>query len=69
MTKPSEFLSVQDVARRVGVTTAAVYARIEQGRIPEHRILNRYAVSVADVNAWIAERHAAARAVLDSAVA
>jgi hypothetical protein len=45
-------LTVSEVAKRKGVTRAAVYTAIVQRRLAHERIMGRIAVKKADAEAW-----------------
>lgn len=49
----SELLTVQEAATLKGVTRAAIYAAIKEGRLPHRKMLGRFALLKADVVAWI----------------
>ncbi len=51
-----DLLSVREVGRRLGVTTATVYKLAERGELPHIRISNAIRVAPADLAAYIASR-------------
>jgi excisionase family DNA binding protein len=51
--KPPGLLSVREVAQRLGVSTATVYALCQSGRLPCARVLNAFRISPADLEDYI----------------
>jgi len=51
-----EYLTVSESAKIVGVTTQAVYARIDNGWLATQRVYGRIVVARAGVEKWCAER-------------
>ena len=49
----SEFLSVRDVARYLGIATVSVYRLVERRAIPVYRVLRKLLFRRCDVSAWI----------------
>ncbi len=58
--KPN-LLTVPEVAALKGVTRAAVYAAISEGRLPHQKVLGRLALREADILAWTPIYHAGRR--------
>ena len=56
---------VRDAADLLGVTPAAVYARIDSERLTKRMILGTVAVLRREIEAWRTEREADARRVLE----
>lgn len=56
MTKTTEYLTAREAAQRVGVTRAAVYARIDSGKLRQYHSYGRYILRTRDIEAWITER-------------
>jgi excisionase family DNA binding protein len=48
-----EWLSTQDAARRLGITTRTLYRFIDQGELPGYRMGRVIRVKAADVDAFI----------------
>jgi excisionase family DNA binding protein len=48
-----EWLSTQDAARRLGITTRTLYRFIDQGDLPGYRMGRVIRVKAADVDAFI----------------
>lgn len=61
----ADFTTVRDAADMLGVTPAAVYARIDSERLTKRLILGTVAVLRTEIEAWRAEREADARRVLE----
>ncbi len=57
MVLPEKFLTVREVAERLGVCRATVYAMVERGELPHVRIGNRVRFHVADLGAALARMH------------
>ena len=49
---PNELITVDEAATLKGVTKAAVYAAVKEGRLPHERVLRRIAVRRDAVEAW-----------------
>lgn len=56
-----KLLTVPEAAALKGVTTAAIYTAISEGRLRHQKILGRIAVKEADVLAWTPIYHAGRR--------
>lgn len=52
-----ELLTAEEAAQLKGVTRAAVYLAIKEGRLPHTRVLGRLGVRQADVLAWTPIRY------------
>jgi excisionase family DNA binding protein len=48
----NELLSPREAAQLKGVTTAAIYLAIKEGRLPHIRVLGRIGLRELDVKAW-----------------
>jgi excisionase family DNA binding protein len=48
----SEIISVSAAARRAGVSTAAIYKAIREGRLAAHKILDKVALDMEDLDAF-----------------
>ena len=53
-----EYLSVQDAARRRNVSPATIYKAIHEGRLKAVRMLGRFAILPADIDAFEAASYA-----------
>ena len=56
-----DLLTVPEAATLKGVTPAAIYTAIAEGRLPHQRVLGRLAVSKADILKWTPVYHAGRR--------
>jgi excisionase family DNA binding protein len=54
--KPPALLSAREVAQRLGVSSATVYALCQSGRLPYARVLNAIRISPADLEDFIREK-------------
>ena len=48
----SDFISVRAAAEQAGVSTAAIYKAIRQGRLIAYKVLDRVALKSADLDAF-----------------
>ncbi len=57
----SEFLSVKEVARHLGVATVSVYRLAERRALPVYRVLRKLLFRRSDVLAWLESKRFAPR--------
>lgn len=56
-----DFLSVEDVARSLGVATVSVYRLVERRALPVYRVLRKLLFRRSEVNAWLEAKRTAPR--------
>ena len=55
--KPSSnYLTVEEVAKRFGVNVTTVYRLVQRGRLPAFKIGNQWRFSEARLEEWVADR-------------
>ena len=57
-----EYLTVQEVAIRKGVTTQGVYGAIRAGRLPARKIAKAVLLPITEVDTWVPTGHGGKRA-------
>ena len=58
----SDYLSIEDVAKRFGVNATTVYRLAQRGKLPAFKVGNQWRFSREMLEAWVSEQTAAERA-------
>jgi len=53
MSEPEPWVSVEDVARHLGVSTDTVYRWFEARRLPAHKIGRLWKFKLSDIDEWV----------------
>ena len=57
----SDYLSIEDVAKRFGVNATTVYRLAQRGQLPAFKVGNQWRFSRGMLEAWVSEQTAAER--------
>jgi excisionase family DNA binding protein len=54
--KSQEWLSIQDVAKHLGVSKETIYRLVARNKIPKHRLGKLWRFNKEEVNKWLIKR-------------
>ncbi len=58
MSKPEPWLSVEEIARYLGVSKESIYRWLEKQRIPAHRVGKQWRFKPSEIDRWVTSGHA-----------
>ncbi len=50
---PERWLSVEEIARHLGVSKESIYRWVESAKIPAHKVGRQWRFQAAEVDAWV----------------
>jgi excisionase family DNA binding protein len=53
MATQDRWLSVEEIAKHLGVSKESIYRWLERGKIPAHRVGKQWRFQVEEVNEWV----------------
>lgn len=53
MTKPERWLSVEEIAKHLGVSKETIYRWVEKQKIPAHKVGRQWKFKATEVDKWI----------------
>jgi len=51
--EPERWLSVEEIARHLGVSKETIYRWVEKGKIPSHKVGRQWKFKVTEVDDWV----------------
>lgn len=53
VTESERWLSVEEIAKHLGVSKETIYRWVEKGRIPSHKVGRQWKFKVSEVDEWV----------------
>lgn len=51
--EPERWLSVEEIAKHLGVSKETIYRWVEKGKIPSHKVGRQWKFKVSEVDDWV----------------
>lgn len=55
MTEPERWLSVEEIAKHLGVSKETIYRWVEKQKIPAHKVGRQWKFKATEVDRWVTE--------------
>ena len=53
MTEPERWLSVEEIAKHLGVSKETIYRWVEKEKIPSHKVGRQWKFKISEVDEWV----------------
>lgn len=53
MTEPERWLSVEEIAKHLGVSKETIYRWVEKKKIPAHKLGRQWKFQISEVDEWV----------------
>ena len=53
MNEPERWLSVDEIAKHLGVSKETIYRWVEKGKVPAHKVGRQWKFKVSEVDKWV----------------
>lgn len=53
VTEPERWLSVEEIAKHLGVSKETIYRWVEKGKIPSHKVGRQWKFKISEVDQWV----------------
>jgi excisionase family DNA binding protein len=61
--EPERWLSVEEIAKHLGVSKETIYRWVEKQKIPSHKVGRQWKFKITEVDQWVVQGGAAEREV------
>ena len=58
MKEPERWLSVEEIAKHLGVSKETIYRWVEKGKIPSHKVGRQWKFKASEVDRWVTKGEA-----------
>ena len=63
MNEPERWLSVEEIAKHLGVSKETIYRWVEKQKIPSHKVGRQWKFKITEIDQWVVQGGAAEREV------